>query len=824
MNPKHTKENKPRQVKGDSRKGISDHDVYAYAPYNFVPLPEAVVKVVSEQELAQLSAEEQHQLLNTRMPGHDRYQRYTGYIECELVTQSPLYIRGMMTQATFEEVGDKSFHDLDDNQKEERAKFFMLRDGEPVIPGSSLRGMIRSLVEIAGYGKVQPVTGEPLVYRAVGDTTSLGKEYRDQLLREIRPRTYEFQVKAGYMRHKGKNWYIAPAISNNQTLGQTFFRVEIRSLDALRNRPNWYQFNSNHCFQLSFEPVAPREHPHNKDRNGNPRIFLRYAKVERLNNQHLNNATFIKGIAVQSGNSPRKHMQFIFTMPDEDESKWIKVTDELRQRYEDQKTDGQNEIVGGKGVLQDWCPVFYKTDMANQLIFFGHTAMFRLPYKKSPQSFVPEQLYHEKDIDLAEAIFGYTKSGDISEGKQRAYAGRIFVNDARLMPNQRDVLMDGGTMLTPQILGSPKPTTFQHYLVQPDAREKRNLKHYASETPAETVIRGHKLYWHRDNVTRRDIEIEADKRERAVTQLTGIKPVRAGIRFNFRIHFENLNSVELGALLWVLNLPEKHYPKLGMGKPLGMGAVKITPQLVLSNRSKRYSQLFEGDDWARGESQADDLNQFKQAFEKFVLNGMDETERRGAATLDQVERIKMLLEMLNWPGPQHSLTEYMTIEPENQFKERPVLPDPLRIDPSPDHKDASARSDSSHQPTRRQFTPQQPARQHPTTETDRQTLSKPTQAGTSQITRPVPAKSSPKLPEVGDVFTEKIIKIRPNGDIVIQYKSLPSNQVAIFIAAGDLGGKKYQEGNLARCEVIEKYQEGEKWILKCKPAPKQERR
>ena len=55
------------------------------------------------------------------------------------------------------------------------------------------------------------------------------------------------------------------------------------------------------------------------------------------------------------------------------------------------------------------------------------------------------------------------------------------------------------------------------------------------------------------------------------------RPVRAGVSFSFDIRFENLSTVELGAVLWVLRIAadERYRLKLGMGKPLGLGAVHI---------------------------------------------------------------------------------------------------------------------------------------------------------------------------------------------------------------------------------------------------------
>src|SRR5690606_38058879 len=119
---------------------------------------------------------------------------------------------------------DKSFYELPEDKKNELTRFFSLDDSQsPVIPGSSLRGMVRALVEIASFSKVQPVTNQHLVYRAVGDTSSLGIGYRNRLLREVGHNTYEFGMLAGYMRKRGVLWEIVPAQSLN---GAAFARVE----------------------------------------------------------------------------------------------------------------------------------------------------------------------------------------------------------------------------------------------------------------------------------------------------------------------------------------------------------------------------------------------------------------------------------------------------------------------------------------------------------------------------------------------------------------------------------------------------------------------
>ncbi len=182
------------------------------------------------------------------------------------------------------------------------------------------------------------------------------------------------------------------------------------------------------------------------------------------------------------------------------------------------------------------------------------------------------------------------------------------------------------------------------------------------------------------------------------SQHTQFRPVKPGVKFKFRLYFENLTDRELGALCWALHPlgdPKKEYcHQLGMGKPLGMGAVKLEAKLYLTDRYKRYTTLFAGDRWqtgaaAEGETLSDRsiLERRIEAFEAHVLEelGLKETCKH----LSEVQRIAMLLKMMEWPGyppvpgsknlylgeEGRPNTRYMTIRP-NEFEDRPVLPDP----------------------------------------------------------------------------------------------------------------------------------------------------
>jgi CRISPR-associated protein (TIGR03986 family) len=404
------------------------------------------------------------------------------------------------------------------------------------------------------------------------------------------------------------------------------------------------------------------------------------------------------------GVTPRKN-HYVIAAPST--ASLLKIDDRAIADYRAGLTDFQKQQPFDErlGMLQDGRPVFYCQPASGQTaIFFGQSPNFRIPYRPvgspgaaSPADFVPKGLINPDMVDLAEAIFGYVRRGTQAGGEQMC-AGRVFVGDATLDPPREDVwLNEQQPVFTPRILASPKPTTFQHYLVQTSAA-RRELKHYASQPGDATVIRGHKLYWHKGPVGYAQIaESDQSKIEKARSQYTEFKPVKPGVAFTFEIRFENLSQVELGALLWVLQVAadERYRLKLGMGKPLGMGSIRIDHRVSRDERGERYGALFNGETWESGARVLSDQEREAciAAFERYVLAGICAP----GSSLHDVLRIQCLLALLTWHGPNPANTRYMEIERDaehpdgyvpsgrprsgkvNEYGERPVLPTPLQV-------------------------------------------------------------------------------------------------------------------------------------------------
>jgi CRISPR/Cas system CSM-associated protein Csm3 (group 7 of RAMP superfamily) len=573
---------KPKTSKTQYKQQNKDNMGTAKAPYNFVPLNQTVVE--AEQ-----------------IPDFDKYHndRYTGYIDIEIENLTPLYIQNSV------------------KGKQKSSDFFNV-DGKYIIPGSSIRGMIRTLVEIISYGKFGYFNDERLYYRGLADCSNLRQEYQSKI---------NNNVEAGYLYYdeNSRSYKIKPAVKEDNKTFETFsdvsdeFSYEKREDGswkvwsgkfANRKKNNWIIYKPD---QNAKEIVIDENDIKNykNDKNRNIRINL----LDSAKSKRFNNITFDHGVPI------------------------------FYTKYNG--VDGKTHIA------------------------FGHTRYFRLPYEKTIGDHIPKDLKDDNKIDIAEAIFG----------KESKFASRVFFEDVVLQhPNPKDAFYEE---TFPKILSSPKPTCFQHYLEQ-SSNDPRKLNHWNSNAPIS--IRGNKLYWHRNTPSDSNKKHSWNEgKEINDTQHKKIKPLKENNKFKGRIRFENLSSVELGALLFAIDLPENCFHKLGMGKPLGLGSVKITiHEFFISDREKHYNQLFEDNNWyvpRKDGKTKDEFKKFKKGFEEYVLQKITPTEKSKAQTLWDTPRLKELKWLLNWQNTKikdwNEKTRYMKIGSGgggNEYKKRPVLP------------------------------------------------------------------------------------------------------------------------------------------------------
>jgi CRISPR-associated protein (TIGR03986 family) len=656
----------------------------AWAPYNFVPLPEKVICRAGE------------------LPGHDAYDPdlLSGYFDVELETKSPTFVRAPISREDFDRISSAIGYSEDmkkhfGNRVANRPEFFHTGDpNRPVIPGSSLRGMLRSVVEIITYSKVCWVSDSKLVYRAVADRSALGNWYREQMMGRNRARNrdgMEFDypspnLRGGYLEIVNGKRFIRPAVKRE---GESFIHVERRHTKKIVK-----DGTKTGCYTAF---VIPQKRAiSERGFRGSKKLALNLALAPEIS---VRDVPGVPGaceasLIVTGSVGNRKHMDCAIWEPDKS-AQLIPIPGEMWQAFiEDQSMtrgiEGRKIGLDGKASMASpHNAVFYlvnpRTNPA-ELVFFGPTMMFRLPYGHSPLSLIPKEIRDPEFVDYTEAIFGFTPepasgSNDSScENPARmARSGRVSVTDAVLANGQSSdgiwITGSDGKPLVPQILSSPKPTSFQNYLVQTSSSEN-DLHHYDSREGC-TTIRGSKRYWHAGNPDCRALETAdiGNGPNKAGTQNTQMRPVKAGVRFAFRVYFDNLTDVELGALCWALALGHAseadgaimYCHSLGMGKPLGMGAVRLDAALHLIDRKARYQSAFAGAvpsgdctelrraNWETGEvepceplSDCSALSKRTEPFEKLVINklGLESKAKR----LSDVRRIACLLKLMEWPG------------------------------------------------------------------------------------------------------------------------------------------------------------------------------
>lgn len=206
-------------------------------------------------------------------------------------------------------------------------------------------------------------------------------------------------------------------------------------------------------------------------------------------------------------------------------------------------------------------------------------------------------------ITLAEQLFGFVEQN--TEGEALALAGRVRPSPARLMGirNADDTgwEQDGLTSsqqdeVTLKILASPKPPSPAMYFKSAAGNgmyiQKATLK------PALHHPQGRKFYLHRwphrnpapwvTGKSRQQLEDDAK-------QHIKIRPVKPRAVFYFHFDFDNLTRRELGMLLYALRPTKEFRHKIGMGKSIGLGKVRIEPVgLFRVDRKARYtSGLFD---------------------------------------------------------------------------------------------------------------------------------------------------------------------------------------------------------------------------------------
>ncbi|MEM1043979.1 MAG: TIGR03986 family CRISPR-associated RAMP protein [Bacteroidota bacterium] len=381
----------------------------------------------------------------------------------------------------------------------------------------------------------------------------------------------------------------------------------------------------------------------------------------------------------------------------------------------------------------EWVKRAVTSDEAKHVLFFGTTPYFRQVYLRpnagtytpaSPQALYDEMLEAAGDKrtapDLPEAVLGFAEpryggrrftlvgvdppdSADKTRPLREVYAGRVTFDDAPLVSNPEGAatpfLSDRELQL--RVLSSGSSAYFPNVLAQGDPRkgklddwssasatlagQRRQMPQRPRDTPAGSVARGdvknkdwfdHALH----PATGATGDAQAEDDPKADMLAPPVRPVAPGTQFSLRVRFENLSTVEFGALLSALVPHDARHPerrlvhRVGMAKPFGFGALRVEEAwLTLTDRSARpadgdapagrYGSLFERNDegqvvgWHTGQREPEDLladehaalRRYAGPFEAELGRVLGEDPARGWS-LSEEGRIRELYATLDEEG------------------------------------------------------------------------------------------------------------------------------------------------------------------------------
>lgn len=193
-------------------------------------------------------------------------------------------------------------------------------------------------------------------------------------------------------------------------------------------------------------------------------------------------------------------------------------------------------------------------------------------------------------ISPAELLFGFVQKEEekTNQDSGRAFAGRVQFSFGQLTPGQAMPPYQDKVLL--KNLLSPKLPCPMMYFKNRYTKSQEYI-HKSELNPYKHRPQGRKMYVHNHKTQHGKKPWRSRDKDNPQTHKlkTYITPVRENTEFYFHLDFNNLTEWELGLLFYALRPTEEFRHKLGMGKPIGLGRVRIDIMGILFiDRAQRY--------------------------------------------------------------------------------------------------------------------------------------------------------------------------------------------------------------------------------------------
>lgn len=526
-------------------------------PYNFIPF----------------ESEPERQPLDSWYP--DPEKLLSGWLDVEIRLKTPLIIPGSVPIQT-EHVGNQPLTDGEEEKKHNTYGFYHL-DGKPAIPGSSLRGMLRSLYEAASNSCLPFLLADP--DHPISQRTPLYAAFHRRGLLEY-----------DKARDTWRLW--AARSARNPVIG-----YDVKNADYIEEG-NSYKNAQRVAFKRrkedGFERFQIIPHPSSKADD------VEYGYLQFSIPVNLRSRYYV-AVLTKAGDTP------LHQWKPGDSSPWDSLNGSVYDTCQNTVNRNRHPVLSTQEALLQamkdvkqtggMLPVYFFEVQRNgeTLYYFSGVAAGRVQQRRKwPDIMGAYNPCNEDYLCPACALFG-TASG-------AGLKGRLRFTDAaplRELNEQKHTL---------NILSEPKPSAFEFYLrkpVDPQGREvtywnfdyfgyrtKKQVK-TISNTGLETAKtvertefddlpeatpRGRKMYWH--SQPQKD-STEKTNLNTTMTAVFPAEPNQAQADFRSRIYFDRVTEEQLRDLIWTVTLGENdpnstRCQKLGHAKPLGYGSVKLT--------------------------------------------------------------------------------------------------------------------------------------------------------------------------------------------------------------------------------------------------------
>ena len=204
--------------------------------------------------------------------------------------------------------------------------------------------------------------------------------------------------------------------------------------------------------------------------------------------------------------------------------------------------------------------VYYKkfTENGKTYVYLSPAQISRSVFKNRVDDLLGEHSHCTNPENVCEAcgLFGMIGTGS---NKLSAIASRVRFTDAKILTKPRYITA------TLKELAGPKISSVEFYSTAPD------MKYLWTYDTDGVTLNGRKFYFHHTG----DYSTTEKTKRNLTTEL-----VDRGAEFEFDVFFDKVTDEELRKLIWTIALGENssdsnQQHKIGHGKPLGLGSVKM---------------------------------------------------------------------------------------------------------------------------------------------------------------------------------------------------------------------------------------------------------